>query len=126
MSHATKDLHKYDRVTTIRTIGGYDVDDAQYPDLYVRGGAIIKKNLWLYGDLMAANIESLGNTTVGGELLVYGNSQFFGNVNIDGKLNTDDICANGTLLVNGTSQFNDNVTIATKLTATTTAQSKPE
>ena len=131
-SDATSALNIYRRVTTIRTIGGFDVDDAQYPDLYVRGGAIIKKTLWVYGDILGANIESLGNTTVGGDLLVLGESQFDGNVNIDGKLTANALCIAGNLSVIGkitadevcsntlqifeTSQFDGNVNIDAKLT----------
>jgi len=120
MSQATKELHKYERVTTLRTIGGFDVDDTQYPDLYIRGGAIIKKSLWIYGDILAGNIESMGNTTVGGELAVAGNSQFDGNVNVDGvltasdlivsgKLTTEDLCVNNASTFDGESTFNGNV-----------------
>lgn len=65
MSHnnASKGLHVDRTFSTIKLLGGYDLDDPrEYPDLYIRGGAKI------VGDLNACS-----NVFIGEELTVDGN-----------------------------------------------------
>lgn len=86
---ATKDLHQTTQLTSLYLIGGYDANpnistSTLHVDLRVAGGAFIKKNLIIGGNIYTPSVSSntitgdivtssISEATLGGEIAVNGN-----------------------------------------------------
>lgn len=101
MAHNTssKDLHINKQFTSVKLTGGRDCAPCQIPDLYVSGGAQIKKTLCLDGNLIVATNKKITGNLVGdlcGDTKVHGNLTVIDSVTIDKNL-----CVYGNIKVGG-------------------------
>lgn len=86
MSQATKNLNITETVRSLMTIGGKDCGiQTQYPDLFVKGGAIVKKTLCTKELYIRGNSHVIGNTEINGNLIVHGDA-LLNNVVITGTI----------------------------------------
>lgn len=104
MSHASssRDLNWSKQFTSVRLTGGVDCDlsVSQFPDLFVKGGARIKKNLCLGGNLVLTNSAAKITADLVGDLC--GDTTVFGNLDVTQSLSiTENISVVGNVNVTG-------------------------
>ena len=107
-NYSTADLNMHKQFSSIRLTGGIDCSkQSQFPDLYIKGGARIKKNICVGGNLtltggkivsdimgdLLSDTTVFGNLTVNEGLTVNENTSIIGNLNVGGKLSiTGNLC----------------------------------
>jgi len=102
MFEASKVLNINPRFTTVRIIGGNDIDKTIpriRTDLDVSGGCIIRKTLCVNGNIdvgcsviITKDLDVVGNTTLQTELEVCGNATFKMDLCVVGNLKTGNLC----------------------------------
>ena len=94
MSQSSNGLNIYRRITTLHISGGVDSHKSslshniRYPDLFVQGGACIRKRLC--ANVVDAKVLEIDDAFIN-NLSVSGSSQFDGNVNMNDKLTVKNV-----------------------------------